>query len=462
MLETGDQSYWDKFREAGQKSRDAAARRPPPDRERLIIEGAYIDPDSVSSVVKEELEIFKKLLELYPDDDYGNYRLAVRYFQGEAYDRTEKHLKRIDDFTNNAFTFYHLSNVYLHQGRYAEARDLLERGKKRFPNNFYIYQRLAELHAMQQNFDEALFWCDRGFEVEPIQFRDSLVKGDVLFFMGDFSAAEEEYRTCLVSKNNKTRINAAISLMQLYKAQGRYEDSRVQAETAMQTLKKNVGWDFDLLNAELSRLNTRYGNIEEALRLSDAVIEPSIRFKLQGDAYIATKQESKLEEVFEEIDQFVQKANSTEWALYLAQNGMERPYSKRQLKSLYYLKARQALENGDYEQAIYNVEQAKELYCGVNLIPADLIEIFGRAYYESGDYKSAREQFEWISRMTYNRKEYGDIYAKSFYMLGKIYELLGKKTEAKRNHERFLDLWKNADPGLPDIDDARTRLAALK
>jgi hypothetical protein len=63
--------------------------------------------------------------------------------------------------------------------------------------------------------------------------------------------------------------------------------------------------------------------------------------------------------------------------------------------------------------------------------------------------------------MTYGRKNHGDIYAKSFYMLGKIYEELGKKREARRNYERFLELWKNADPGLPEVDDARARLEAL-
>jgi tetratricopeptide (TPR) repeat protein len=78
-----------------------------------------------------------------------------------------------------------------------------------------------------------------------------------------------------------------------------------------------------------------------------------------------------------------------------------------------------------------------------------------------GDWDKARKEYESIGLMTYGRISHGDIYAKSFYMLGKIYEELGKKREAKKNYQRFLDLWKNADPGLPEVDDARARLAAL-
>ncbi|KKL56316.1 hypothetical protein LCGC14_2246610, partial [marine sediment metagenome] len=55
----------------------------------------------------------------------------------------------------------------------------------------------------------------------------------------------------------------------------------------------------------------------------------------------------------------------------------------------------------------------------------------------------------------------GDIYAKSFYMMGVVYESTGKKAEATEAYDRFLELWKDADPGIPEVIDARKRLEAI-
>ena len=57
------------------------------------------------------------------------------------------------------------------------------------------------------------------------------------------------------------------------------------------------------------------------------------------------------------------------------------------------------------------------------------------------------------------RLDYGDIYARSYYILGKIFEQKGWQGKAIENYDKFLSLWKDADPFIPEVDDARKRLA---
>jgi len=46
-------------------------------------------------------------------------------------------------------------------------------------------------------------------------------------------------------------------------------------------------------------------------------------------------------------------------------------------------------------------------------------------------------------------------------MLGKIYEQRGQKEKAIENYEKFLEFWKDADPGITEVEDAKKRLAGL-
>lgn len=84
-----------------------------------------------------------------------------------------------------------------------------------------------------------------------------------------------------------------------------------------------------------------------------------------------------------------------------------------------------------------------------------------RAYYDSGALDKARSQYEKITRLMMARISHGDIYAKAYYMMGKIAERQGDKAEDRSKFSKFLSLWKDADPGLPEVADARKRLAAL-
>ncbi|HVP37237.1 MAG TPA: bacterial transcriptional activator domain-containing protein, partial [Terriglobales bacterium] len=67
-----------------------------------------------------------------------------------------------------------------------------------------------------------------------------------------------------------------------------------------------------------------------------------------------------------------------------------------------------------------------------------------------------------LKRYSGNRA-YLSIYGvKACYLLGLAYEKSGWKDKAIQQYEEFLDIWKNADPGIPEVADAKERLKKLK
>jgi tetratricopeptide (TPR) repeat protein len=83
------------------------------------------------------------------------------------------------------------------------------------------------------------------------------------------------------------------------------------------------------------------------------------------------------------------------------------------------------------------------------------------AYERNGSWPQALETYQKIRSLTTGRIQWGDIYARSFYRMGKICQSHGRGAEAAAHYRNFLQLWKNADAGLPEVDDARKQLEAL-
>jgi hypothetical protein len=48
------------------------------------------------------------------------------------------------------------------------------------------------------------------------------------------------------------------------------------------------------------------------------------------------------------------------------------------------------------------------------------------------------------------------------YFLGIAYEKSGWKEKASQQYQEFLEILKDADPGIYEVEDARARLARLK
>jgi serine/threonine protein kinase/tetratricopeptide (TPR) repeat protein len=135
-----------------------------------------------------------------------------------------------------------------------------------------------------------------------------------------------------------------------------------------------------------------------------------------------------------------------------------------------YLRGEIFLAEGKSREAISLLEKAPpriliSLSYGPMLVGYNfpfLKDVLARAYQKNGEIDNAIAEYERLTAFYPKSREPFLIHPKYHYLLGKLYAQKGLKARAAEQYQRFLDLWKDADPGLPEVEDARKRLVGLK
>jgi tetratricopeptide (TPR) repeat protein len=91
-----------------------------------------------------------------------------------------------------------------------------------------------------------------------------------------------------------------------------------------------------------------------------------------------------------------------------------------------------------------------------------LRDLAARAYRQKGDLDKAISEYERLIFFDPESKERRLIHPMCHYRLAILYEEKGWEGKAIEHYEKFLELWKNADSGVAEEEDARSRLAVLK
>jgi len=167
---------------------------------------------------------------------------------------------------------------------------------------------------------------------------------------------------------------------------------------------------------------------------------------MRGLCHLQMNSLEKASRIAEEIQALNLYRAERRWHLYLL--GLIELKRKNNAKAIEFLKEALSLEPYQWAPEATN--------------SAFFLEAVARVHFESGDLENARKIYEEIMRLTTGRIRYGDIYAWSFYMLGKIGEAQRDSVRAREDYQKFLDLWKDADPGITEIEEAQRRLAGLK
>jgi tetratricopeptide (TPR) repeat protein len=142
---------------------------------------------------------------------------------------------------------------------------------------------------------------------------------------------------------------------------------------------------------------------------------------------------------------------------------IEEDLNQKLIRFYLHLLGRIELEKENYPGAIKYFEDA------LSYIPPGGVGIagYGRftdslalALFKSGELEKARDIYERTASLM-GMMDSNVIYAKTFYVLGMVYEGLGDRQKAIANYQKFLEIWKDADPGLPEPADAKNRLLSL-
>jgi tetratricopeptide (TPR) repeat protein len=90
-----------------------------------------------------------------------------------------------------------------------------------------------------------------------------------------------------------------------------------------------------------------------------------------------------------------------------------------------------------------------------------LKDVLARAYWKKGELDKAISEYKRLMTIDPKSNLRFLIHPLYHYRLGRIYEEKGEKPQAREQYQKFLEFWKDADPGHPEIAEAKKRLAAL-
>jgi tetratricopeptide (TPR) repeat protein len=132
----------------------------------------------------------------------------------------------------------------------------------------------------------------------------------------------------------------------------------------------------------------------------------------------------------------------------------------------YLLNAEIQVAQGNGQAALDSLKQAsyrtKEYSPRYMTLMAASFALLGEAEKAVATYLQSYNE---VDRRTYSMGDYFYYFLENSrvdYYVGKVYEGQGDAAKAIEHYENFLSLWKDADPGIAEVEDARERLAGLK
>jgi serine/threonine protein kinase/Flp pilus assembly protein TadD len=428
------------------------------ERERLQIQGTYFNvvEDSYEKAIKS----YEEVLNIYPDDENAKLKLGAIYLNLEEWDQALVWYDKVFETTRRSEDVcINVAYIFMATGKYDQARDVLQANKDLFSSEVYYYRNMSHTYLYKGDYEAALLEAKKAYSLDPGDYLNDELNGIIYHLKEQFYEAEETYQKLLQTDVPEAQSTGRLRLSQLFLLKGQYERCLDEVNAGIFTAQRfNLKEDEADFLSFLAYINYQLKNFDKAYDAINRALDIAVEFKfkniqksalhLKGLIYLEQNKYEKTEKLSAELKSLIEESEN-----------------RKHFRYYHNLVGWIALKTEETQNAIdcFNAS--------LLLVPSQAYSLGDQGFYlnsvalanmRSGDLENAKAYYDRIASLTYGKLQYGDIYSKSFYWLGKIYQNQGLNDKAVEYFTKFLNLWKDSDVGLAETADAKTQISNLQ
>jgi serine/threonine protein kinase/Flp pilus assembly protein TadD len=419
-------------------------------KERLYILGAKA---LIDGQYEDAIRMHLRITELYPDDKRAYYELAnVQYTSGDFERSLENHRKIVALDPTFKESYNQMAYIYDHLGNFEKAIWAVNQYIELAPDEANPYDTRGDLYALHGDIDRAIESYQKALEIKP-DFRRTTEKiGHLHIYAGRYDQADSEFRKILESDQIaiRSRGKYLLAMIPIYRGRMREGlellDASIASDEAEGLYTESYLYKLYSKASVLHDLDQPEPAYNQLLRFQEGIREIFPLFAADFDLVFAdmcatigkTEEADSIVAIYETVlDTLGQSAVEP----YLGAKGII------------------ALHKGDPELALRNFQRLDDVD------PDDYLTHYrmALAYLELDRVDDAIAVLnKALMRYDPRRLFHSGFNVRGYYLLGTAYQRAGRNTEAIEQYEKFLDIWKDADPELEEVPDARSRIEQLR
>lgn len=428
------------------------------ERERLTIEADYAR--RIEENPSKAAEILEKLLKKYPHEQDAYAQLCVVYQNLNQYPKAEQVvLNGLKSDSLDKGLWNSLAYLYAGQNKKEKALDAINQYLKLAPAEPNPYDSRGEIHFIFGGIDSAVYWYGKAVALRAV-FQSAEKLGHIALLRRDYSSAEKLYRQFGSTSDEFQKLGAAFDSLMIPLHQGRVNRLRQVLQADLTALEKEkLSEIIGFVHGSLGLLAFETGDYAEMLLY---VQKASSEAKRNPDDKVYTRDALALAWL----------KNGNQKMAYKILDEIRRDIVGKvpRGQQVYdYIAALIAYEEGKFDVALEKFKdalqpqlpnRAPQFYYAVCLlktghIPEAIDELKRVTWWSPISLPT-------ISLTFLPAADYWPIASvKAHYWLGVAYEQKGERDKAKKEYEKFLEIWKEADFNSPELADAKVRLAKL-